>query len=217
VRGYSISSPLGAINAASITTPITGNYDEPPGGDGSVDPDDPWQITSIPGSPIQFAEASTGNGGSLADGQSVSLTTADGWIASPFEDLQLSITLGDGSVSPGAVVYTGNGGNAFDRSDLNADGVIDTADWPAFRDNHLTNLSGLSAVQAYVRGDLDLDGDNDVFDFRLFKSDYDAANGAGAFASHFGEVPEPTAFATMIAALPLLAGGWRNCRSHVRR
>jgi glucose/arabinose dehydrogenase len=212
IRGYSISSPAGALDPMSITTPIAGNYDAPPSGDGSVDPDDAWQITSPMGSVTQFAEMSAGNGGSLADAQSLSLSTVSGWVGSPFEDLQLTLTLGDGSTAPGAVLYTGNGGLPFARSDLNADGVIDADDWPALRDNHLVSFAGLSQVQVYRRGDLDGDGDNDVHDFRIFKADYEQANGLGSFALLGEGVPEPNSISLLGIALATLVRHRRAVR-----
>ena len=119
----------------------------------------------------------------------------DGWIQSPYEDLVFSLTLSNGAVVPGAVVYEGNEGNAFARSDLNFDGDVDADDWPIFRDNNLTNLAGLSGAEQYGRGDLNGNGVNDFYDFRVFKTDFDGANGAGAFTAAFGEVPEPAALA----------------------
>jgi hypothetical protein len=193
IRGYTISSPAGAIQPISISTPVAGHYDAPPTGDGSIDPNDNWQITSPPGSFAQFAEATLGDAGALAANQSVTLSPTGGWLGSPYEELQLTLALADGSTAPGAVLYTGNGGLPFARSDLDADGVIDADDWPALRDNHLTDLSSLSLAQAYVRGDLDGDGDNDVHDFRTFKADYEQANGLGSFALLSSHVPEPAA------------------------
>lgn len=202
IRGYTISSAAGALRAAGINTPITGHYDAPPSGDGSVDADDPWQVTSLSGSATQFSESTLGAGGVLGIDQRVSLSSNGAWFKSPFEDLVLSITLGDGTAVSGGVVYTGNSGHAFVSSDLNGDGQISPDDWPAMRDYHLTNLGGLTTVQAYLRGDLDGDGDNDVYDFRRFKSDYEAANGPGAFAAM---VPEPGMISLVCGAVA--AGG----------
>jgi MYXO-CTERM domain-containing protein len=66
----------------------------------------------------------------------------------------------------------------------------------------------MTAAQAYLHGDLDGDGDNDFFDFRLFKADYIDGNGAAAFAAlpEIGlSVPEPSA--AILAALGMLALG----------
>ena len=91
----------------------------------------------------------------------------------------------------------------FDRADLDMSGVLDAADWDIFSSYGFTDLSGLTALEAAVRGDLDSDGDNDLDDFNLFKQDYIAANGASAFAALTGSVsvPEPSSI-----ALACLAG-----------
>lgn len=91
-------------------------------------------------------------------------------------------------------------------ADLNFDGQATIADWQTFVANSYTNLAGLSDRDAFQLGDLDLDGDSDFDDFRYFKSAYDLANGAGAFAS-LGQVPEPQTLAMVgfIAAGACLA------------
>ena len=78
-------------------------------------------------------------------------------------------------------------------ADLNLDGQTNAGDWSMFVVNSYTTFSGLGQLDAFQRGDLDFDGDNDVADFRYFKSAYIAANGANAFASLFS-VPEPGTF-----------------------
>ena len=88
-------------------------------------------------------------------------------------------------------------------ADLDFDGQATLADWTAFITNAYTDLSGLSQRDAFQRGDLDLDGDNDFDDFRYFKSAYDLANGSGAFAS-LAQVPEPQA-ALLFASATLTA------------
>jgi hypothetical protein len=111
------------------------------------------------------------------------------------------------------VEFVGNGGEAYGRSDLSFDGELTIDDWLVFTAHHLQNLTGLSDAQQYGLGDLDGDGDNDFFDFRMFQSDFDAANGAGALARAIG-VPEPHGL--LIAALSglmLVAGRRQRARS----
>lgn len=75
-------------------------------------------------------------------------------------------------------------------ADLNLDGVVNIDDWAVFVDNSYTTLSGLGQLEAFQRGDLDFDGDNDVADFKFFKSAFNLANGFGAFENLLA-VPEP--------------------------
>lgn len=86
-------------------------------------------------------------------------------------------------------------------SDLNLDGQINAADWAIFAAHQRTDLSGLTPAGRFLHGDLDRDGDNDYQDFLIFKSDFIAANGAGAFAAMLA-APEPSTCA-LLAALGL--------------
>jgi hypothetical protein len=58
----------------------------------------------------------------------------------------------------------------------------------------------LTLAQAATRGDLNGNRTNDYTDFLLFRGDFDAVNGAGAFAAMTG-VPEPSS-----VLMGLLAG-----------
>jgi glucose/arabinose dehydrogenase len=204
IRGYTLTSAGGAIDPDELT-PITGRLDAPPSGNGTIDPANAWQITSETGDNHTFGEASTGGAASLSAGEQFTLSPADGWIQSIYEDFQLSVELANGTQLRGFVEFTGNGDEPFARSDLNFNGELDPADWPLFRMNHLASFAGMSAAESYRRGDLDGDGDNDFLDFRLFQSDYIAANGAAAFAALLN-VPEPAAAALVgICAACLLS------------
>lgn len=108
-------------------------------------------------------------------------------------------------------------------ADLNLDGQTNAGDWGLFVENSYTTFAGLGQFDAFQRGDLDFDGDNDVADFRHFKSAYIAMNGANAFASLLG-VPEPN---TLLMS-GMIAIGWgvvqrrrtmprSQLRSHARR
>lgn len=83
------------------------------------------------------------------------------------------------------------------RSDLDGDGAIGIGDWIQFLQYNGTEFPGLTIDEAVARGDLDNDHDNDYFDFRIFRSDYDEANGAGAFAL-LTSVPEPSTLAASL-------------------
>ena len=88
--------------------------------------------------------------------------------------------------------------------DLDFDGFVGTDDWLIFIEFAETDTSGLSAIDAYVRGDLNQDGVNDANDFVLFKDAYIAENGANAFALLLAGVPEPGAATLTLLAMTLL-------------
>jgi hypothetical protein len=93
------------------------------------------------------------------------------------------------------------------RSDLNVDGLVNANDWPLFFPNMLADMGAMTGVQRALAGDIDLDGDNDINDFLLFKTDFDAANGIGAFEAMLNGVPEPSAaLLVALASLGLIRG-----------
>lgn len=219
-RGYSITSFLGALNANPESwKSITGNYDiTPPGGDGSVDDNDEWAIvtsTLIAGSSDLTETEPDGDGGILGIGDSVVLSQGMGtWIPSPVEtDLAMTITLADNSVLSVPVLYEGNGGNPLDRSDLNHDGAITSADWQVFDANFpSSDLNGVSSAQAYAMGDVTRNGLIDVNDFQMFKADFLAANGAGSFSAMLQGVPEPSSLLLLaLCGLCLSQRTFRRC------
>ncbi len=210
IKGYMLSSAAGTIDPASLT-PVTGNWDV--NGDHSVDGTNAWAITSAAGDHNEFGEGSTGGPASLSIGQSFQLSPSGGWIQSPYEggsDTQFSVILGNGAVAAAQVVYEGNNGLPFGRSDLNFNGALDPGDWTLFKAGHGHVPGSLSKAQSYQYGDLDGDGDNDFFDFRIFQSDYNSANGAGALAALGGTIPEPASLG--LAALRCCAGLTRRRR-----
>lgn len=93
-------------------------------------------------------------------------------------------------------------------SDLNRDGVIDIEDWSLFSAHAYTDLSHLTPAQQFLHGDLDRDGDSDYDDFRMFKSDYEAAHGPGSFQTMLA-VPEPSAALVLLLGVAVLVA-WRR-------
>jgi hypothetical protein len=79
-RGYTIMSPTGAIHPSDMIS-IAGNYDIPiPPGDGSIDNNSSWQITS--NTKTQFGEETTGDQGTLATGASLPFGDDGAWVQS---------------------------------------------------------------------------------------------------------------------------------------
>src|SRR5690606_9829772 len=113
--------------------------------------------------------------------------------------------------------FSGNGGETFEFLDLNFNGSIEIGDWDTFRSGFSSSLAGLSEVQRYQLGDRDNDGQHTPLDFLRFRTEYDAALGAGAFelALAGAAVPEPSAAALLLGALMMVgcllprAGGRR--------
>ena len=116
------------------------------------------------------------------------------WIKSSIEDIQAVVELSDGTHTGAIVSYTGD---SYSLLDLNTDGVVSVEDYlDVFAPNGESDLSGETLVGAALKGDLDGDLDNDYDDWVLFKSLYNAANGAGALelalANYSASVPEPS-------------------------
>jgi hypothetical protein len=129
-------------------------------------------------------------------------------------DIQHVASFGEDNAGNLYIVKFGSGGGLFpplgtgeifrilpgNRSDLDFNGDVNLADWSILVDHSYTDLSGLSPAQAHAFGDLDGDGDNDFADFRLFKSDFNTVNGAGAFEREVLGVPEPAGLVLAVAA-----------------
>ncbi len=74
--------------------------------------------------------------------------------------------------------------------DLNGDTTVSIQDWITFRTQATASLAGLGALDAYRKGDLDLDGVHSLADFVVFRDAYVNAGGAAADLS-FDALPEP--------------------------
>jgi hypothetical protein len=207
ILGYSITSAFGALDPGGWKT-IAGHYDS--AGDGSVD-DEAWSIQTQASDTL--AEVTSGAGGSIDPGQSValSLNPANGpWVQSYVEDLKMQVTLAGLGPIPIQVVYTGT---PIARGDFDGDGSLTATDYMnAIAANYLrTGIVG-TPLERYLQGDMDSDADVDIHDYAAFRSAYDAAHGAGAFAAMVASVPEPTA-ATLLCCGLAAACGWTRRRS----
>jgi hypothetical protein len=94
--------------------------------------------------------------------------------------------------------------------DLNGDRLLNIDDFSEFISHMYTDLSGLSAAEAYARGDLNGDFKTNAFDFALFRQAYDSANGDGALDSALQLVPEPTLINMVVVVMSLLAMNGRS-------
>ena len=75
--------------------------------------------------------------------------------------------------------------------DLNGDTVVDIADALRFLQYFHTSLSGLTALEAFSRGDMNGDFLSNHTDFRIFKVAYNGQVGEGAFETA-AAAPEPS-------------------------
>jgi len=152
--------------------------------------------------------------GTLAAGQQtlLSLSSGDPWIRNPTEDWTFELHLSSGETRSANVNFVGNGGKRFEQGDLNFDGQLTPADWSIFIAGAETDLSNLSVAQTYQKGDLDGDGVNSIKDFGLFKTAFDAANGAGSFQAMLASIPEPSSVLLLTLGGVFLTASRRTSR-----
>jgi hypothetical protein len=210
LESYSITSASGALNSANWK-PITDNYDRASGpGDGSVDFDNDWSIDVATTGELSES-VDSGDGGVLGTISPVILSIGSGpWIKTPIEDLEIALNFAGGVTRRANVNYVGNNGSRFAIGDLNGSGSITVDDWTLFIAGAETDLSALTPAQDYQSGDLNGDGENNIFDFGIFKNAYDAANGLGAFEAMLATVPEPSCLVLFGAGTVLLVSRRRR-------
>jgi hypothetical protein len=194
-----IGSAFEGINPTALT-PVTGTYDI--NGTTDIDDNDAWVTTSANGSHTVYREQTTGDFGTLEPSEQVFLSIPGGWARSPNEDLVVSVLLESGIVINADVTYTGNGDQAFSRSDLDFDNDLDGDDWAQFLAYHDMGFPSLSLPEAYAFGDLNGDRKNDFLDFRVFQFDYIQAHGQAAFDALLNQIPEPSSLLLAIVAAP---------------
>jgi hypothetical protein len=184
---YSVLSPgVGALEPSQWST-IAGNTDAPPSGDGSVDPNNTWSVSSS--DPADLSEGSDGvTGATLGTDANIELG-AGSWLRQLTEDLSFEYRSAAGDVTMGVIEYVGD---PIVFADLNFDGEVDETDFfDVLQPNYRNNVSGMSVAQAYQLGDLNGDLSIDVFDALLFNEEFLAAN-PGATALSLTAVPEPS-------------------------
>jgi hypothetical protein len=201
LKSYSITSAFEALDPATWLS-IAENYDAGNPGPNQVDAAHSWSELTDPtaNGDLSEAELQSGAGASVAHTRTVNLSSTNGWIRNPTEDLVFQYISGT-QVVTGIVNYTGNGGNSYDTGDLNVDGSINSTDWGILRTNQQTDMSTKSLAEAYRLGDLTGDKLSNHADFVAFKDIFDTANGGGSFAAMLAGIPEPS------TALLVLTGG----------
>jgi len=203
ISGYEISSAFEALSPADWVS-ITDNYDANSGGD--VDMVNNWSELTQSGAHGDLSEGDleSGTGGSLANGQSIVLGNAGTWIRNSNEDLIIRYVTTGSAVVTGITTY--DNGDTYLFGDVDTDGDIDADDWAIVRGNQHGDLSGESLAEAYRRGDLTGDLENNFADFVTFKDLFDGANGAGSFVAMLSGVgvPEPTSAVIVLTAGLLL-------------
>ena len=205
LAGLSVFSDFSSLVPGNWTS-ITSDYDE--GATGGISPDE-WQV--ILSSETELAEGTLGsNGATLAVGESISLGNI--WVQSPFEDIEFEYLLADvNETITGGVTYIGENGRVR-PGDYDGNGIIDELDWPTQRDNFGADLSGLNTVVAYMMGDIDFDGDNDLADLNAFKTAFLAAGGSLSALTGATTVPEPSTM-VLLSLVGVAAVGYRFRRA----
>jgi hypothetical protein len=211
-RSYAITSAYGALEPANWLS-IADNYDAGSPGPNQFDPLHNWSELTDPATNSDLIESDlqASAGAALAHTRTINLGNAGTWIQTPTEDLVFQYNTGTQDVQ-GIVTYTGHSGSAFANGDFNVDGAINSADWMIFRANQHGDFTGRSGAEAYRLGDISGDLRNDHTDFVIFKTVYDAANGAGAFVAMVASVPEPASVMLVIAAGLFIVSSTRQFR-----
>jgi PEP-CTERM motif len=195
IESYSITSAFGALDATEWST-ISGNP--------AIDAD-PWLITApVNPAATPFAtalaeqEIAGGSGGAVlpANG-AMPLNLGDVFRSLPNADLEIEITLADGTIFTPPTEFMGS---EPVNGDLTGEGNIDVNDYQILADNLHTTVGAITQAERYLRGDFTGDNRIDYEDFQEFLILYDMENGEGAFAQMVA-APEPSSVALLMAAL----------------
>jgi hypothetical protein len=189
------SSTSGGLNATTWTSVASTNVN--------------WTVTEpiSPGTTpfaTNLVESGTTNVTLAASGGTLNFGNV--WNRSPFDQVSIHLILSDDTLAVLAPQVTGT---AIVSGDLDADGFINTTDYGTLMTNIHTSLAGLTRVDGYRRGDMTGDGAINFSDFAAFRTAYDVANGAGAFAQL---VPEPGSLALCFLGGAFAVGASRRRR-----
>ncbi len=97
--------------------------------------------------------------------------------------------------------------------DLDLNGELGLSDYEILIQYAESDLSSWAPIDAYLRGDLDGDGQNNLVDFGIFKQALEDMSGPGAFARLLAAVPEPSTVALLGVAIVGLV--LRSKRTHL--
>lgn len=206
LRGYSIQSRFGTLDENAATYLADTNSD--------------WVIFDSPEHselsegyvPNQYAVPTFASNPTLGK---INLGTSWRKYHEDISDITFQyLVAGSDKPVTGIIEFVGNSGVSYDPLDLNFNGTIEIGDYAAFLAGYNVSLTGKTRAQQYNLGDLDADGKHTVKDFLAFKTQYDLALGAGAFAAALAAVPEPstTALALIGGVVGLFASRRRRCR-----
>lgn len=188
VSGYSITSNAGSLAPSEWETISAGTNT-------GISDTDAWVISSQTSFSLAESEDPTNNGATLG---SSGLPLSDVWIASPYEDIQIQLTLADSTVIDLTPEYTGTQ-QSF--GDFDGVGGITVDDYEILLQNLHTDIAATTQIEAHMLGDITGDLTVDYADFSAFAAAYDAVNGVGSFALLPPlQVPEPSS-ATLLGLL----------------
>ncbi len=197
LKGYSIRSAAGALSPTNWKS-ITENYDMDSQTGTVVDANGNW--TALTNSSLAAStelseyQFGVGDGGAIPANTTIWLGE-EAWLRGLDEDLTFEYVIPSSlEIETGIVTFVGNSDSPYFRGDLDFDNDIDVDDWTLFAAGMSSDVSSLTRAQAYRLGDLNRDGEINLRDLRLFKSDFDAYTGTpGAFQGMLAaqQVPEP--------------------------
>jgi hypothetical protein len=192
IVGYSLLSASGALDPDNWTT-VTGHYDA--GGDGSFDTA-AWSVLSSPTSTEELSEvAFTGEGATLAPGESLELGHA--WKVGSDQDVVLQLIIDDGSATGELFTIAAKfGPDTHLPGDFNADGVVNAADYTVWRNN-------LGGSESVLSGNGSGDSVVDIDDYLVWRSHF-GATASAAMAPSIATVPEPGGMSGCLGSAAIL-------------
>ncbi len=189
ITGYTIESAAGGLNETAWQSISDGSNT-------GVSDTDVWSVANQSATMIGESEdPSAIEQGALIENAGLPLGSI--WNPSPFEDILITASFVDLTNEDPALdgvttltmapIYVGD---PLLLGDFDASGAVDTDDYLVMMSNMHSPLGVDTAYAGYAMGDINGDLAVNFNDFRAFKTAYDAANGANAFAAM---VPEPSA------------------------